>query len=110
MQSQRNRVLHPPQLPPADTEDGDTRGPETRVQSADPKVSAIRDAALTAAWWGAVAALDKTTDEELALVAALDDTAGEAAQWLLEYRRRDTERRRHTQEALHGWRESSRPE
>jgi hypothetical protein len=110
MQPQHNRVLHPPQLPSGNSKDGDSRCADTRVQPPDPRVIQIRDAALTAAWWGAVAALDKTTDEELALVAGLDDIAGEAAQWLFEYRRRDIERRRRMQEALHGWRQRGRRE
>jgi hypothetical protein len=105
MQPQPNRVLHPPQLPCGDTKPDDSRGTEPRVQPLDSKVADIRDGVLRGAWWGAVGALDDTTDSELALVAGLDGIPGEAAQWLLEYRRRDTERRRRMQEALHGWRE-----
>jgi hypothetical protein len=110
MQSQRNRVLHAPHVPSADTEHGDSRGADTRVEPPDPRIIQIRDAALTAAWWGAVAALEQTTDEELGLVADLDGIVGQAARWLVEYRRRDTERRRRMQEALHGWRQCNRRE
>jgi len=105
MQRQRNRNVHPPQFPCGDTKGGDSRGGDPRAQPHAARVVNIHDGALKAAWWGAVAALDETTDGELALVAGLDGIAGEAAQWLLEYRSRDTERRRRMQEALHGWRQ-----
>lgn len=110
MQPQPNRDLHPAQLPAGTTKGGDAGVADTRIQPCDPRVIRIRDAALTAAWWGAVGALDKTTDEELALVAGEDGIAGEAALWLLEYRREDTKRRRLMQEALHGWRQRGRGE
>jgi hypothetical protein len=108
MRPQRNRVLHRAQPPFDDAGDSDSRAAGTRVQPPDPRIIEIRDAALTGALWGAVAALEKITDEDLALLAGVDGIAGEAAQWLLGYRHRDTERRRRMQEALHGWRQEGR--
>ena len=65
----------------------------------------LREEVLKAAWRGAVAALDAMTDAEVRLVSHSDDIAGRAAQWLLEYRRRDTERRQRVQVALRVWRQ-----
>ena len=104
MQPEPNRVEH--QAQPSDNAvgDGDSCATRSPSQALDPRIVQIRDEVMRAAWLGAVAALDKATDDDLARVAAVDGIAGEAAQWLVEYRLRDTERRRRMQEALHGWR------
>jgi hypothetical protein len=64
----------------------------------------LRERVLEAAWWGAVAALDEMTDDEVRRISDFDDITGKAARWLLAYRETVNKRRRSTQEALHEWR------